>query len=318
MKVLSGIENYHENYPLYLVLGNFDGVHQGHEHLISSAVQKAHQEGGKAGAFIFEPHPAQVLFSAKAPKLLVNLVSKTALLEKCGLDILIYNAFTLQIASWTPDEFVKTILIDGLHVKEVFIGFNYSFGTRGSGTPETLQALGKKFGFGVNVIGPVMVEGELVSSSLIRMLLDQGNIKKASRMLGYQPFLQGTVIHGEHRGSQIGFPTANVGIEPDYMVPGKGVYAATAFIQGDLKSHDCVVNIGSKPTFYEDYPISIEAHIVDYHEEIYGKTITLRFVNKLRDERRFASLEELVEQISKDKQKALQVLDAYSSIETGN
>ncbi len=309
MRVIDGIENYQEDFPLYLVLGNFDGVHLGHRQLILSAVQKAHQNVGKAAAFIFEPHPAQVLFPEKAPKLLVDPESKTALFEKCGLDILIYNPFTLQIASWTPREFVEKILVNSLHVREVFVGFNYSFGSRGSGTPETLQELGRKYGFEVNIISPVMIDEEVVSSSLIRQLLEQGNVKKAFHMLGYLPFLKGTVIQGEQRGSKIGFPTANLGVEANYTIPGNGVYAATATIEGDEKIYKSVVNIGSKPTFHDNYPISIEAHILDYQQDIYGKTVVLRFVDKLRDERRFASLEKLTEQIHLDIQAAVNRLD---------
>ena len=318
MRVVHGIENYHEDHSIYLALGNFDGVHRGHQQLIGATVEKAHQEGELAAAFIFEPHPAQILFPEKAPKMLVNIDAKTRLLEECGIDLLVYSPFTMQIAAWTPEEFVNTILVRKLHVKEVFVGFNYSFGYRGLGTPENLEQLGRQQDFKVNVISPVTIGGELVSSSLVRSFLEQGDVKKAAKMLGYLPFVEGEVIHGEHRGSTIGFPTANVGIEACYIIPGKGVYAAQAMVEGDPKNYQCVINIGSKPTFHEAFPISIEAHIIDFQQDIYGKRISLHFIDKLRDEKKFASLEGLLEQITKDRQIALGMLNAYDSFESGN
>ncbi|MEA1960014.1 MAG: bifunctional riboflavin kinase/FAD synthetase [Bacillota bacterium] len=318
MKVIYGIENYQQNDSLYLALGNFDGIHRGHKHLISTAVEKAKKNGGKSAAFIFEPHPAQVLFPEKAPKLLGNRESKTKLLEQCGLDLLIYHPFTMEIASWSPEKFVHNILINGLHIKEVFVGFNHSFGHRGAGTPEAMKQMGKELGFAVNVIDPVTIDGELVSSSLVRKLLEQGDVQHATKMLGYSPFIQGNVIHGEHRGSTIGFPTANIGIDSRYTVPAKGVYAGVVTIEGDVNRYKCVVNIGSKPTFHEIYPLSIEAHIVDYNQDIYGKTVTLTFMEKLRDEKKFASIEELLEQINNDKNTAIDLLEGVQTIRTGN
>lgn len=309
MKVVTGLENYDQKYhPLYLALGNFDGVHKGHKSLINATVEKARKNGGKAGSLIFDPHPAYVLYPDRAPKLLVNSKRKAKLLEEIGLDILVFNTFNAEIAALSPEEYVKKILVDMLNVTEVFVGFNHSFGSRGAGNPQLLKQLGEKYGFKVNIIAPVTFSDEVVSSSLIRKALEDGDMEKACNMLGYYPLLEGTVIQGEHRSSTVkGFPkTANVGVEANYMVPARGVYAARVMLDGFM--HYSVVNIGSKPTFHDVYPISIEAHIMNFEADVYGKEIKLFFVQKIRDEKRFNSVDELMEQISKDCETAMKIL----------
>lgn len=313
MHTVMGIENFSDKKrPVYLALGNFDGVHKGHQSLISSLVQKASSNDGQAVAFIFEPHPAQVLRPDHAPRLLITPGRKARLLEKMGLDVLIYTPFTLDIAAWSPDQFVTQILLDDLQVREVFVGFNYTFGHRGAGTPDLLQHMGGKLGFGVNIIAPVKYNGETISSSLVRKYLEKGDITTAYKLLGYHPVLEGIVVEGEHRGTTIGFPTANIGVETVYSIPGKGVYAARAEVDG--QNYYCVVNIGSKPTFHDEYPISIEAHLMDFRGDIYGHQICLSLIEKLRDEQRFGTLEELIAQISLDRDKALEITRNYGSI----
>ncbi|HBQ24810.1 MAG TPA: bifunctional riboflavin kinase/FAD synthetase [Syntrophomonas sp.] len=306
MQIVREIENFKpEAKPIYLALGNFDGLHKGHQKLISEAVTAARDGDGIAAAFVFEPHPIKVLFPERAPKLLVTAQHKAELMEKLGLDLLIYNSFTLAISKCSPEEFVQHILIEKLNIKQAFVGFNYTFGYRGVGTPELLQELGKNHGFGVKVISPVEVDCKVVSSSLIRKALEAGDIKQARSMLGYDPMLEGHVIEGERRGRTIGFPTANLAVSSELNVPGKGVYAARAQIQERI--FQAVVNIGSKPTFHEEYPVSIEAHLIDFHEDIYGEKMRLYFIDKIRDERRFNNVEELVGQISRDRDKAKQI-----------
>lgn len=306
MQLIYGIENYQPgSRDLYLALGNFDGVHRGHQSLIERANQRK-SDGGISAAFIFEPHPAQLLTPQHMPLLLGTAQRKARLLESIGLDLLIYNPFTRDIASLSPEQFVRHFLAEALQVKEVFVGFNYSFGFKGAGSPETLQQLGEQYGFGVQVVDPVTVDGELVSSSSVRQALEEGDIHRASRMLGYAPILDGVVVEGERRGRLLGFPTANVGIEKIYSIPAKGVYAARAEVEG--KIYDAVVNIGSKPTFHEEYPVSVEAHLFDFAGDIYDRPISLSFAEKIRDEKRFAGLEALAAQIKKDAQTARLIL----------
>lgn len=310
MQIIYGMENYQPGgQDLFLALGNFDGIHKGHQSLINSAIARRDELGGIAGAFIFDPHPTQVLFPERMPLLLINPIRKAALLEKMGLDVLIYETFTRDIAALTPEEFVFDVLLKRLKIKEVFVGFNHTFGYKGKGTPELLKKLGDENGFKVHVTPPVKVEDEIVSSSLVRQALEEGRIEWAARMLGYHPVLDGLVIEGEKRGRQLGFPTANVGIESIYNVPAKGVYAAKARVNDQV--YNAVVNIGSKPTFHQEYPLSIEAYLMEFNGDIYGHPISLSFLTKLRDEQRFESLEALVAQINKDRDQAYEIARKY-------
>ncbi len=306
MNVIRGIENYQTKArPVCLALGNFDGVHKGHQLLIRTTVEKAAARGGESVAFIFDPHPTQVLAPDKAPRLLITPRRKAELLEKLGLDTLIYAPFTREIAVWPPLDFVRRILIARFQVSEVCVGFNYTFGHRGAGTPEMLKQFGEQLGFGVGIIDPVVYDGEPISSSLIRKAMEDGDIDTAYQMLGYYPLIEGVVVEGEHRGAAIGFPTANLGVEPVYHLPGKGVYAALAEV--DNKIYQCVVNIGSKPTFHPEYPLAIEAHIMDFNGDLYGQNMRISLRAKIRDEQRFASVDELTAQIARDKDRSLEI-----------
>ena len=303
MEIIREINNYQPtDKPLQLALGNFDGVHLGHRRLITEMVNRARINNGLAAAFIFEPHPSKIINPEHAPKLLINSGRKSELLSRLGLDILIYNSFTPEISRWTPEEFVERILIKGLKVKEVFIGFNYSFGYKGLGDPPLMVKYGLKYNFQVHIIPPVLYEGEVVSSSAIRRSLEAGNITGAKAMLTYSPIIEGKVIEGEHRGSRLGFPTANLEYDQDLVIPGKGVYAAFAWVRGN--KYKAVVNIGQKPTFHQVYPTSVEVHLLDFAQDIYGEMVGLEFLEKIRNEQRFASIEELVKQIKLDCEKA--------------
>lgn len=188
MQIIRGLENYiHNEKPLLLVLGNFDGLHYGHKTLISKVVERARTVQGTAAAFIFDPHPATILTPARIPRMLANAELRAELLQQLELDVLIYHSFSFEIARWSPEEFVQRILVKCLKVSEVCVGFNYSFGHQGVGTPQLLMTLGEKYGFQTHIIPPVILEDEVVSSTLIRACLEHGDIKKAYRMLGYCP-----------------------------------------------------------------------------------------------------------------------------------
>jgi riboflavin kinase/FMN adenylyltransferase len=302
MKLIRNIEHYQPSGPLCLALGNFDGVHLGHQQLIKECVDFAARNKGTAAAYIFDPHPARVIKPSQAPKLLVTTERKAELLESLGLNLLIYAPFTPQVAQCAPEEFVRQILVEKLNVQQVVVGFNYSFGFRGAGTPELLKRLGDLYGFKTVIVEPVEINGRVVSSSVIRQALELGNIEQATEMLGDYPVLSGLVVKGEQRGQSIGFPTANLSIDPELTVPGSGVYAAVARIDDRLIK--AVVNIGRKPTFHEEYPTTVEAHLIDFKQDIYGKELQLTFIKKIRDERKFSGVDELVTQIKKDCQAA--------------
>lgn len=308
MQVIREADNYvPAEKTLFLALGNFDGVHLGHKKLITTLLERARKDNGTAAAFIFEPHPTRILSPERAPKMLVTAEQKAELLQALGMDLLIYHSFSLEMARWTPEEFVKRVLVNQLKIKEAFVGFNYSFGHRGSGTPETLQNLGEKYGFKVNIISPVRVEGEIVSSTVIRSYLEQGEIDKARQMLCNYPVVKGRVVQGDRRGAALlGFPTANLRVDEDVIVPGKGVYAARVKYKGEWLP--AVVNIGNVPTFLSGDAISIEAHLIDFKGDLYGETLELSFYRKQRDERKFGSIEELKAQIGADRDAAREYL----------
>lgn len=302
MRLIRKVEHYQPTGPLCLALGNFDGVHLGHQQLIKECVDFASTNQGTAAAYIFDPHPARVINPAAAPKLLVTAQRKAELLEALGLDLLIYAAFTPQVAQCSPEDFVRQILVDQLHVQQVVVGFNYSFGYRGAGTPELLKQLGTRYGFNTVIIEPVEKNGQVVSSSAIRQALEQGDIEKAADMLGSYPLLPGTVVKGEQRGGKLGFPTANLAVDQELTLPGNGVYAALASI--DNLQVKAVVNIGRKPTFHNEYPVTVEAHLIDFNQDIYGRELRLTFLKKIRDERKFEALDDLIKQIGKDRDEA--------------
>ncbi|MEN6348036.1 MAG: bifunctional riboflavin kinase/FAD synthetase [Syntrophomonas sp.] len=307
MEVVRELDNFSgSDKPLYLALGNFDGVHRGHQKLFHELVHKAKSGQGIAAAFIFDPHPIKILRPDKAPKLLATPERQAQLFSEAGIELLIYATFNREISCWSPEEFVEKILVNRLNTKEAFVGFNYSFGYKGAGTPDYLKKLGEKHGFGVNIIPPVEINGEVVSSSLIRQALERGDIVYAREMLGYYPLISGRVIEGEHRGATIGFPTANLGVGADFNVPGKGVYAARAVLND--RCYKAAINIGNKPTFHDEYPTSIEAHLIDFEQQIYGEELSLFFIEKIRNEKKFDSFQELVEQIKLDREKVIDLV----------
>lgn len=310
MKVIREIVNYKkQDKPLFVALGNFDGLHKGHQKLIKSLVNKSRAANGNALAFIFDPHPGMILNPGSAASLINSPEIKARLLECLGVDILIYTSFSLEISKCTPEQFVREIIINKLSAAEVFVGFNYSFGFKGAGTPDLLKEMGDKYGFKVNIIPPVEFKHTIVSSTIIRKMLDSGNITEASAFLGYYPLLEGVIIEEEHRGTAIGFPTANLLVDDLIQKPGLGVYAAYVSIEG--QNYQGVVNIGTKPTFHDTYPVSIEVHIIDFNQNIYGKKLKVHFVDKIRDEVKFSGVEELVKQIANDKDRAREILGGH-------
>lgn len=307
MDIIREIDNYQpSDKPIYLALGNFDGVHIGHKELLRQVVEEAQKNNGLAAAFIFDPHPVKVINKEKDLKFITKSSQQADLLADLGIDLLIYNVFNEEISRWSPQEFVEKIIISKLNAKHVFVGFNYSFGHKGQGSPELLKEIGEKAGFKVSVIAPVSLADKLVSSTLIREMIEKGQVEDAKQLLGYYPKVEGVVMHGDKRGGdKMGFPTANLKLEDDIIIPAVGVYAAKAWHNGIC--YNCVVNVGRKPTFHSDHPITVEAHIMNFANNIYGETLSLDFLDKIRDEMKFDSLESLVKQISQDKDLAYKI-----------
>ncbi len=288
----------HKHGDIVAGLGNFDGVHLGHQRLISGLVAEARTTGGTPAVFTFHPHPLEVL-AGKAPPRLITQRAKEDAMKQLGVEVLLLVPFTLEFAALTPDQFIDKVLVREMGVRAVFIGYNYTFGRGGRGTAETLAVGGRRHGFRVFVIPPVTVDGVPVSSTLIRSLLADGEVAEAKKLLGYYPFVDGLVVAGEKRGRNLGFPTANLHLEEGVMAPANGVYAVKVLLDGD--DYLGVANIGVKPTFhgYECRP-DLEVHLLDFQGDLYGKRIKVFFTRRIREEKRFSSPGELVEQIRMD------------------
>jgi riboflavin kinase/FMN adenylyltransferase len=301
LQVLTSYHGLRHSYRKVCVgLGNFDGVHLGHQRIIKRLVEYARENQGTAAVFTFEPHPAMVLRPDAAPPLLLAPELKQRLIGSFGVDILLAIPFTREFALLSPEAFVREVLCAEIGVAAVFVGYNYTFGHRGAGTPETLRELGARYGFTVEVIPPVLVGGQPVSSTLIRGLIAAGKVEEAQRYLGYYPVFAGTVVSGAKRGTELGFPTANLEVDSQVLVPANGVYAVRAVVDGEVFLG--VANIGVCPTFAGDAPAGrrVEVFLFDFHGDLYGKRLEVSFTRRLREERCFRSVAELVEQIRRD------------------
>lgn len=291
---------------LAIALGNFDGVHIGHQHLLKEMVSFTRRTGTIPAVFLFHPHPQQVLNSANAPKLLLDLDKKISLFESFGIQVVFIIPFDTNFAALTPEGFVRNVLVDKLRVYGVFAGFNYRFGYAAAGTTEMLVNYGEKYGFIVSIIPPVLIEGTPVSSTQIRLVLSTGDIRKARNLLGYWPLIRGVIARGDGRGGRLlGFPTANIEVSRETLVPCSGVYAGRGQLEG--KYYAAVMNIGYHPTFCETKERLIEVHLLNYEGSAYGKILEVEIYRKIRDERKFAAADDLARQIGRDIQDALEV-----------
>lgn len=284
-----------------LALGNFDGVHLGHRRLLEHGLEQAERLGVGCNVLIFEPHPLKTLFPERGLKLITTVEERLRRFEKIGIETVYLLPFTQEMADTSPEQFVEKVLRP-IGVVHVVVGFNYSFGARGLGDPTLLQELGGQYGFGVSVLQAQTVDSRVISSSSIRKALLQGDIVSAKTMLGRSPCLCGRVVHGEERGRQLGYPTANICPDDDLLIPKRGVYAVWAVLEG--RRVYGMMNIGMKPTFHEMYVTTIEVHFFDYEGDLYDQDVIVHLKGRLRDERKFKGMTELMTQLKKDKLEA--------------
>jgi len=290
-----------------LTIGNFDGVHLGHQLIFQLVKEKAREIGGESIVYTFEPHPVAVLAPEHKPLLITPLEEKLRLIAEQGMDVAILANFSDKFANQTPEDFVKKVLYDQIKIRQLFVGHDYTFGKDRRGNIALLKEFGRKLGFNVEVVEAVRVGGMVVSSTLIRELIQKGELGEAARLLGRHYLLYGQVIHGHGRGSRkLGFPTANVKAA-GALLPKPGIYAVWAIFEG--KRYTAVANLGWNPTFH-DQRFSIEVHILNFDQDIYGQPLRVEFVERLRDEVTFRGPDELVAQIKKDITQAKKVLSA--------
>ncbi len=281
-----------------VALGNFDGVHLGHRALLARAAAAAQRSHGDAVAFTFAPHPAKVLAPAYAPQLITTAARKLELLAASGIDVCITEPFTLELAALPPEEFVRQILVDCIGAAHVVVGYDFTFGHKRAGTTELLRELGRRWDFEVEIVEPVTIDGIVASSTKVRNFVSQGNLAGARLLLGRPLDLDGVVVRGAGRGRTIGVPTANLEHRAE-LLPNAGVYA----VQVQLDDGRCLpgaANLGTNPTFVADGGLSLEVHLLDFDEELYGQHLRVQFIERLRGERRFTGVDELVAQIHQD------------------
>lgn len=304
MKIINGLPALkYKN--VVLTIGNFDGVHLGHQKILNRVISNAKEIDGTSIALTFEPHPTKLLYPERNLRTLTTSHEKARLMAYLGLDLLCIINFTRDFAGISADDFIKDVLVKKISVKKVIVGHNYTFGKGKKGTTELLRRRGRRYGFEVSVIRSARVYDDVVSSSRIRSLILRGRVCEASLFLGRPYMLTGTVIKGAGRGEKLlSTPTAN--IKPlNEIIPKEGVYAVK--VRLDNKEYEGVSNIGRNPTF-SGTELSYEVHIFDFNEDIIGKTLMLYLIDRIRDEKAFTTTDELKEQIMDDIAKAKTIL----------
>ena len=289
-----------------LALGNFDGMHRGHLKIIERVRRGAEERGATGIAMTFDPHPSKILRPDKAPPLLMTHQQKLDALSRAGMHGVAIVRFTPELAGWDPETFVRSVLVEWLHVAEVWVGANFLFGHDRQGTFSMLRSLGARYGFRAEKIDPVRYKDFVVSSTRIRRLITEARVDEAGALLGHHYEIEGAVVKGQQRGREIGVPTANVCAENE-LVPPHGVYVTTASLDG--VAYPSITNIGTRPTFESGEETVVEAHLLDFDKDLYGARLRLGFVQRLRDEKKFEDVGALRTQIEADRAQARDLFD---------
>ena len=297
MRLFHGTDNAKIARPTVLTLGVFDGLHLGHQLIMKTVVERARATGAVPTVITFEPHPRAVLHPESAPPLLQTFDQKIEALGVLGIEQTIVIHFDQDFAQIRAEDFLRTVIADRLHAKEVYLGCGFAFGHGREGNIDLLRTVSRSLGFLADEVPEVRLRGRRVSSSRIRELLQQGQVNLARRMLGRPYGVEGRVVRGEQRGAELGFPTAN--LQPqNRVIPRKGVYVTAALIDGQWRRS--VTNIGTRPTFGSENETSVETFVMNWSGDLYGDVVRVRFLHRLREEKKFTSVEELKSQIERD------------------
>jgi riboflavin kinase/FMN adenylyltransferase len=292
-----------------LALGNFDGVHRGHRKILDRVIRVAGERGATSVVMTFDPHPPRIVRPDKAPPLLMTKAQKLDALAAAGVHGAAIIRFTPELSQWDPETFVRLVLVEWLRVSEVWVGANFLFGHDRAGNFSMLRVLGGRYGFRAEKIDPVRYKDFVVSSTRIRRLVAEGRVDEAGALLGHAYALDGTVMRGDARGRALGFPTANL-CTSNELLPPHGVYATTLTIDGIV--HASVTNVGVRPTVDQSGRAVVETHVFGFDRDIYGAPVSVGFVQRLRDERAFESIDLLRAQIAADCDRARVLFDRLS------
>jgi len=312
MRVVDDLKQVHPDRDMILTIGAYDGVHRGHQTLLSRLIYRSRCKGYWSGLITFYPHPRAILQPGSPVQYLTTPGEKAALLERMGLDILVILNFTKGLASTPPRDFVRA-LCDHLRMRELWVGADFALGKDREGDIQSLRALGGEFGYELRVIETVQIGGIPVRSSSIRSFILKGKITEANRLLGRHYSLSGEVVRGVQRGRCLGFPTANLAVREERVIPANGVYATFAYVGADR--YLSVTNIGVRPSF-DGSERTIEVHLLDFDEDLYGQDLVVEFARRLRSERRFDSVNELIAQVRRDVERAREILQEERSMVT--
>jgi len=297
MKVFTQIENVKHYPPVYMALGTFDGIHVGHQAIIVRTVQQAKARNCSSAVFTFSNHPLNVIDADRCPPLIITNQEKINLIAELGVDLLFNVPFTAELLQLTPNCFIEKI-VTNINLQHVIVGTNFTYGYRGDGNTETLTIAGTKHNFAVDVVGMVDVEGIIVSSTAIRQLVSDGDVRQAAKLLGRPVAISGKTSKGDQRGRELGFPTANFIINSELLIPADGVYAVHVYDETGAKLNG-VANIGNNPTFAHQTH-RVEVHILDFDRVVYGRPFKIEFIDRMRGEIAFSSVDQLKVQMQAD------------------
>jgi riboflavin kinase/FMN adenylyltransferase len=312
MKIFNSLKDLTISKNTVLTIGTFDGIHPGHIDIISRLVERSKEKGWRNLIVTFHPHPRAVLSNGYKIKLLTTQEEKNHLLKKHGVENLLVINFTKEFASNSAEDFINKYLVDGIGVSEIVIGYDHHFGKDRDGNVELLRKIGSNAGFSVTEVKPKLVDGEVVSSTRIRNAIESGNLQKANKLLGRHYSFSGTVVAGDKRGRELGFPTANIKLlSEEKLLPAIGIYAAVVIIES--KKYFGLLSIGKRPTFYDEGEVISEVYIYNFDREIYNCIITIELIERLRGEEKFSSADELIKQMNKDKENGLKILNKLNN-----
>lgn len=293
--------------PSVVTIGFFDGVHLGHRSLLSQTVAAAKERGARSVAVTFDRHPREILTPGEEPRLLTTIERKASLIAECGIDVLVVLEFTEALSKIVGEDFVRDVLIDGIHAVHARVGPDFTFGHRAAGSIATLREVGEPLGMTADEVEPFTLEGRVISSSSIRAALSEGDLAWPSTALGRRYVVDGEVVSGAGRGKGLGYPTANLRTWPRLLLPGQGIYAGTAELF-DGSTYPAAIDVGTNPTFGVE-PLHVEAFLIDFPDvELRGQQLAVGFVERLRDEVKFESVDELVAAIADDVERTRDVV----------